>query len=362
MPQDFVSPISPRSPRRLADRRRRAVTLGAAISVVALALAACSSSGGGGGTTAGGSSPAVSTISIGLPGGSSQAHFWDYMAATELGLFTKNNLKVKIVDTKDAPTTVQALTAGRIDFGETASDSFVQAMDKGANITIIGQGSGSPEAMVGGEDVSSYAELKGKKIAVISTNAGTGLVVLKVLKSKGYPNPLSSFKFVLSGSTPARLAALESGAVDATILAPPSLFDAVAKGAHVLSYATKDVPVPEVYFATYKPYASKNPTQVTEFLSAMEEAANWLTDPANKAQAIQILMKYASGTTNAIATQTYDLAITQLKSFAPGVVPAPAGLEADLSLLGSDPSTYTKYADTSYATKAVAAVGGSEGK
>lgn len=342
-----------------------------ALTLSLAAVTACSTSGSSSSASSTGNSPgssssasaqAMSTITIGLPGGSSQAHFWDYMVATDLGFFTKNHLKVNVVDTQNATTTAQAVTAGRVDIGETAPDSFILAMNKGANIVLIGQGSGSPEAVVAGKDITSYSQLKGQKIATISTTSGTGLVLLKVLQDHGYANPLTSFNFVISGSTPARLAALQSGAVAATLLSPPALFTAVDAGDHILSYATTDVPVPEVYFAVYKPYATSNPQQVVDFLTAMQQAAIWLDNPGNENQAIQILMKYAAGTSLKIAQQTYGEAITQLHSFGPGIMPVTAGLKADLNLLGENPSTYAKYLDTSYAAKAVAAAGSTESK
>ncbi len=112
--------------------------------------------------------------------------------------------------------------------------------------------------------------------------------------------------FVYAGSTAARFAALESGAVDAAMLTAPQLFTAAAHGFVNLGYAidyAKDVPftadlVNRDWVATHQATAKK-------FLDAYSQAIVWFDDAKNKDAAIDILLKVTKMNHDDIA-QSYD--------------------------------------------------------
>lgn len=314
-------------------------------SVLTLGLSSC---GDESATSDDGGASGKVAVKLGLPAGSSQSHFWDVMVATEKGYFDANGLDVEAVDSTDAPTTAQAITSSSVDIGATTPDTFISAIDRGAKIKIVGQGALNPSAIVGTSDMNDLTDLKGKKFAVISLDSGTGLLVMAILKKGGIASPTDSLNFVISGSTPARLSALLSGAIDGTILSPPALFEAVEKGYKILATVSDNLTIPFIFYAANEDFLNAHPDAMKGFLRALQQADDWLDDPANKEEAIKILRKYSTETSEELANKTYDLAITQVGSYSKGVVPQAKGVEEQLELMGLD-SDVSKYVDGSYA-------------
>jgi NitT/TauT family transport system substrate-binding protein len=125
------------------------------------------------------------------------------------------------------------------------------------------------------------------------------------------------YTFTYSGSSPNRFAALVSGAVDATILPAPFDFIAEAQGFVDLGSAQKYMRhFPFTVLGVNTKWATEHRQAVIDFVGAELKGVKWLYDTANKAEAVNILMKHTK-TPPEVAPKVYDQYFVEWKAFAP---------------------------------------------
>jgi ABC-type nitrate/sulfonate/bicarbonate transport system substrate-binding protein len=117
---------------------------------------------------------------------------------------------------------------------------------------------------------------------------------------------LGDVDLVFAGSTAARFQALQSGAIDATILLPPFSFTAEAAGYSNLGLVAdfaKDLPFTGA--AVNKNWAAKNQNLVPRFLAVHNKSVAFFLDRKNRKEAIDIMIE-ASKLKPEVIEQTYD--------------------------------------------------------
>jgi len=118
------------------------------------------------------------------------------------------------------------------------------------------------------------------------------------------------------GATAGRLAALKSGAVDASLLLPPVLFEAEGAGLKTLGLVidyTKDLPF--AGFEVNRAWAGAHLDLAKRLLAAFDESVQWFYDDKNRDEAIAILQR-ASKLSREDVAKTYDL-FRKIMFFAP---------------------------------------------
>jgi NitT/TauT family transport system substrate-binding protein len=99
---------------------------------------------------------------------------------------------------------------------------------------------------------------------------------------------------IFAGATSARLAALQSGAADAAILTAPYNFHAEAAGFNNLGLASDVVDMPFSGVSTNRNWALANKATIEKFLAAYTQAIAWLADPANRKEAIDLMVSVSN--------------------------------------------------------------------
>jgi NitT/TauT family transport system substrate-binding protein len=203
---------------------------------------------------------------------------------------------------------IQALVGGSVDFAEAAMDAVVRAADQGGDLVAVGGNINRPPyALAVRQNVTSYADLKGKKFAVTDLRGGSTVVLKLLLQTNGLRE--DDYDLQPLGGTPNRYAALANGVVDAAILAQPADFKAQDEGYRILGYTTDQ----DFQFTTYtirRSWGQQNPDKVRRFLHAMLAAHHWLHDPANREQAIDLGMQ-AFRSSRSETERTWDLYFQQ---------------------------------------------------
>jgi NitT/TauT family transport system substrate-binding protein len=135
----------------------------------------------------------------------------------KLNYFKQENLTVSAVTTAGSIDLVNLVSAGRIDIGGADLGSAMQAIEKGANIVIIGglvQNFPWNIAVKPGGAIKTAADLKGKKIGIISYGSGSYPYTKAFLAGNGLKE--SDVTLVPTGSAVALAALqLDKGEVDA---------------------------------------------------------------------------------------------------------------------------------------------------
>ena len=172
---------------------------------------------------------AAETITIGLVGTASATH-WPIYAGLKQGYYDAADIKLDMIFTPSSGALVQQLAAGSLDAAlSTGIVDPIYAIDKGAPIAIVRlEVQSPPYALIAKPSIKSIKDLKGKTIMIDGPKGITKIYVERMLAKNGVkPN---EFDALYAGATAARFAALQSGAIDATVLLPPFNFYAETAG------------------------------------------------------------------------------------------------------------------------------------
>ncbi len=233
---------------------------------------------------------AIETITAGAVGSASTT-IWPVYIGIEKGFFAEAQLKVEPVFAQSSTAIAQQVAAGSVNLtvGSGLVDP-IRAIEKGAPIAIWRVDMQAPPyALLAKRDIKSIKGLKGKTIIIGGPKDITRIFVERMLE----PNGISAgnVDYVFAGATSARLAALQSGAVDAALLTSPHNFHAEALGFTNLGWTidyAKELPFSGG--AVNCAWASASKPTLDRFLAAYTRSVGWFQDGNNRDEAIRIMV------------------------------------------------------------------------
>src|SRR6266403_4956031 len=245
------------------------------------------------------------TVTVGLVGAISSTHWPIYIGLTK-GYFAAEDVKLDLVFIQSSAALVQQLTAGSIDLAlSTGLADPIRAVDKGAPIAIVRiEIQAPPYALLAKPAIKRWPDLKGKIISI----GGPKDITRIYLERMADPNGLKAgdYDTVFAGATSARFSALQSGAVDAAILLPPFNFYAESAGftnlGLTIDYA-KELPFTGTVVG--RAWASSRKAILDKALLVNSKSMAWFSDPANRAEAIRIMVE-ASKLKEEDVAKSYD--------------------------------------------------------
>lgn len=285
------------------------------------------------------------------------AQEWDIYPAFDKGFFTKNGLAPEVLYENEPPDTVKFVLAGAAPLGSGGVHFSEIAQEKGGHIRIIdGEVDTVLYDIVGRPGMKSLTELKGKKLAIASMHSIVTTLLVEILGKRGLER--NAYQLLTVGGTSNRWAALKSGGVSATMLAPPTNF--VANDAGFPTIARYSDVITHLQFTgnfVNTDYAKRHPGIVTRFVKSIIESQRWLNNPANKAEAIAILRKHVRGTSEEAGLRTYNYVIVQNKAFRDEGAVDPKGMQASVDILAKygtlkHPKPWKHYCDLSFYERA----------
>jgi ABC-type nitrate/sulfonate/bicarbonate transport system substrate-binding protein len=249
---------------------------------------------------------ADTTLTVGVVGkGLSSA--WAVYIGKNKGFFAEQGLQLDIMSAPSSSAVIQWLAAGSAMIGEAGLADPITAISKGAKISLLrGEIEAVPFAIQTKDTTKKMTDLRGKMVSIGGAADITRIYFEKTAEPAGLKK--GEYEYVYGGSTPARYAALQSGAADAAVLLPPFFFKA-SPGFHtlvIIGDVVKDMPFTVLSANTAWGRAHKD--EVKKFLAAMARSTDWFNDPANRKEAIDILVAESGGSANREdVEQTYDL-------------------------------------------------------
>ncbi|AWB35019.1 ABC transporter substrate-binding protein [Orrella marina] len=216
----------------------------------------------------------------------------------------KQNVDVKWHEITSGSQQAQALASGDLDIAGVMNTASVLMANAAGNPVQILAGVSRPTdtfAIVGAKGgPSTVAELKGKKVA---GPKGTVLhqTLVAALVKEGMT--INDVEFIQMG-IPQAFAALQSGQIDAALLAAGAIMNAQREGAQTITTAT-GLTVPTLVMATSEGVAHKHPEWIDAVIRAHDMAARWISE--NKEQAIELGARQ-QGVSLADANTLYDWA------------------------------------------------------
>jgi NitT/TauT family transport system substrate-binding protein len=247
---------------------------------------------------------AAEAVTVGLVGGS-PALYWPTEIGRAKGMFAAEGLTVDAVYVPSSGGIVQQLSAGSLDIGVAGMVDPLRAIEKGAPIAIIRvEGAVPPYSLFAKPEIKRIEDLKGKKVLLGGSADITRIYVERMLAPHGVMP--GQFDMLYAGATTARFAALQSGAVDATILGAP--FDNRAEAAgftnlgRTMDYV-KDLPFSG--YATNRSWATTHASAIRRFLSGYQKSLDWFYDDRNRDEAIKLVVDLSHGDPGDVS-KSYD--------------------------------------------------------
>jgi NitT/TauT family transport system substrate-binding protein len=284
---------------------------------------------------------AADTVILGSVG-SASTNSWPVYIGINKGFFAAEDLKVDLVFAQSNAAVNQQLAAGSINFAiNTGLVDPIRAIEKGAPAAILRiEIQGPPYILMGRSSIKRMSELKGKIISVGGAKDITRIFVERMLAADGVKP--GEFDMVFAGATSARFAALQSGAVDAAILAPPFSFRAEAAGFTNLGLTidyVKDLPFAGT--VVNRGFAAANRRLVEKVLAVYNKSIAWFYDGGNRAEAVKMMIDVSRMQADDVE-KSYDF-LTRGKFFEPTGKVSKAKLGAlvgALQQLGDVPSSF----------------------
>ncbi len=236
-----------------------------------------------------------------------QANVW---TAKEMGYYAKHGLEVELVLLVGAPLAVAALVGGETPIVHTGASAVITSNLAGSGAVIIaGAANRFPYVLFVTDQIKRVEELKGKKFGVSRIGSADNAAAATVLDRYGIKE--SDVTYVQAGSIPARLAAMQTNALQATLLQAPETLKAKELGLRALLDFTKlDVEWQQNGVATTRDYIKKKPDIVRRFMRAYVDAVHYnLTNPKG---AQKILQKYLAIKDDKSIEEAYNEIVVKL--------------------------------------------------
>jgi NitT/TauT family transport system substrate-binding protein len=257
-----------------------------------------------------------------------QLNVW---TAKEMGYYAKNGLDVELVLLVGAPLAVTAMLAGETPIIHTGASAVITSNLTGSGAVLIaGSVNRFPYVLFVTDEIKRVEDLKGKKFGVSRIGSADNAAAQTVLERYGLK--ADDIGYVTIGSVPARLAAMQTNAIQATLLQPPETLKAKEIGVRALLDFTKlDVEWQQNGVAVTRDYIKKKPDTIRRFMRAYVEAVHYNLTNAKGAQ--NVLRKYLDIKDNKAIEESYNEIVLKLTRRVP--YPTEPGIQLFLDQLRS---------------------------
>jgi NitT/TauT family transport system substrate-binding protein len=275
-----------------------------------------------------------------------------YMASTwiarEQGLFSRHNVDVEPVFII-ASRAAQAMLAGEVHVGLIGPTHVVNAVAAGGDLVMfMGNQNSVRYQLVVHPSIKRAQDLKGKKVAIGASMGGLASLGAHVsLEHLGLNPRRDSITLLLTGEEPVRVAALQAGNVQGTLLAPEMGEILHGQGYTVLLDMGKlNIPFQASGMVTTRKILRTDPLTIERIGRATVDAVNFIHNPANKKSVLQTMTRNLRLANVERAEPAYNQLVEELPQ---NICPTLTGVKAVVKLmaeLGINPkATYIKGED-----------------
>jgi NitT/TauT family transport system substrate-binding protein len=248
------------------------------------------------------------------------------------GIFRKYNIDLEVVYVNSGSLLNQALIAGTFDVSLSQGSEAMLAKLRGADMRIVAViANRFNHVYLAAPSITSFKQLKGKKVAVSRFGSGSHFQTNLALKDGGL-DPEKDVTVLQIGNSGARIAAILSGVVDGTIMAADFVPKAKREGFNVLAdLADTKIEYPFLSLNMMGGYIDRNFRSVKALIKSMCDSIRALqTDSANAKIAIRTALK-----TNDAETIDYAL-LRSTRVLDPRPFPTAAGIQTVLDEIGKE--------------------------
>jgi ABC-type nitrate/sulfonate/bicarbonate transport system substrate-binding protein len=267
--------------------------------------------------------------------------------AKETKLFEKHGLDVVLVGMGTGSVSLRALIAKDLQISSLSGSGLVQAALQGADTVLMAALiNGFVFKVFSAPEISSPAQLKGKKLGVSRYGATSDFAVRLALKKWGL-NPERDVNILQIGTSQDTVRAMQTKMLDAGVTTGTSSLIARKAGFRELGdLADLGLDYPTSAIGTTKSYLQKNEATVKGFMLAYIEAIHDFK--RNKEVALAVLKKYTRNDDREVLEHNYDDIASRYLAMP---IPALEGIRTILTELSSttpaaknaDPEQFVSY-------------------
>jgi NitT/TauT family transport system substrate-binding protein len=269
------------------------------------------------------------TVRVGFP--SLATGFAPSWVTADKGIWKKHGLDVELIFLRGGSRTVSALIGGSVDVILGSDLGVTTAILQGASLTRIGVTTNTlGYSMVTQPNIKAVRDLKGKIIGITPGRDAAYARVVKLLRDNGMDaNKDVTYLSVGDGGPAARVAALSSGIIHATMFTPPS--DMISEKAGMRILVRIDVANVGGGLNTTPGFVHKKRPQALRFLRGYMEGIQYLK--ANKDESLKIFSKYVRNPDLSVMAYLYEEISMRVES---GLRPQAEAVRALLDLAALD--------------------------
>src|SRR5918995_10563 len=218
------------------------------------------------------------------------------IAAEGKGFLKQENIRIETNLVTDSPTLLRNLIKGNYDLILNNADNVIawaegQGEDPQKNdfVIFLGGSQGVDQKLVVAPGIDDFNALKGKIFAVDAPTTGYAIVGVYIMKKHGLEWN-RDYTFKSFGNTTARANAMSRGEASGAMMSLPDDeikkrgFKVLAKSEDYVKHYARGLG------ATRRDWANANEDVVVRFTRAMIRSTDWLQDPKNRDEAIQLLL------------------------------------------------------------------------
>jgi len=210
--------------------------------------------------------------------------------AEDKGLFKKYGIDPEVILIGGASAGgVSSLIAGDVQFLAGAGGAVVSAGLNGADVVMIASiVNRGVQRVMARSDIKKPEDLRGRRVGVTRLGAASHLVLLMMLRAWGMT--AADVQTMQIGSSPAMMAALEKGGIDAAVLTEPTFFFAEDQGYRVIAdLADMDIYYLHSMIDTTRGYIRTHRDVALRFLRGYIEGIAFFKN--NRKESIEVLAK-----------------------------------------------------------------------
>ena len=251
------------------------------------------------------------------------------LMAVEGGYFARQNLQPELIMIRGGPQTVAALLGGDVAFAQVFSVPIVSAKLGGGDAIIIAGLVNEPLfSLMTVPTIEKPQELRGKKFGITTFGSASDIALRLALNKWGLKAETDATILQVRG-IPEILTAMQTGAVHAGMVSPPTNINAIKAGFRELAFLPKlGISFQHTTLSTTRRYLAKNRETAVKTLRAYGAAMRRIK--ADKPFTLKVLSKYFRTNDQEILDQTYSAAVSVFREIPHPTLP---GIQSTLDFL-----------------------------
>jgi NitT/TauT family transport system substrate-binding protein len=178
--------------------------------------------------------------------------------AKEGGYLAEEGIDADVDYVATSTTLTQAMLSGEVAIADSGQEALVAADLAGADLIAIAVGTDRfIFRLFASPPITSVADLRGKRLGITRYGSTTDTVSRLLLKRAGL-DPDRDVSVIQVGGVPEILAALQSDAIDAGALSPPTMFRAAAGYNQLVDTTEEDIYFHQAMLITPRRYLAEN--------------------------------------------------------------------------------------------------------